>query len=248
MDLTTLRLEVRERLGELESDFFTDSEVDRAINEAIRRFSSEERWPWLYTEWTSSLTANDNSLALPSNVSLNRVINMSASGGSLARPRLLERLDPSGGFRARFTFDQRTGPPMYYYIATTNLSDDQAPPVVYTARIIPTPDVDYDIEAQYMAVPVELSGEADEPMVPEEYQEAIPAWAAGKLFLKEFAISGKANEQFSLYQKVLDQAREDVMVPNMDEQVAWGREAPTRMFRSGRDYITERISPSGLGQ
>ena len=248
MNLSTLRQEVRERIGELEEDFFSDDEVDRAINEAVRRFSAEEPWPWLYTEWTSALDGDDNSLDLPSNISLNRIFNMSVSGGSLAQPRLLERLEPKAGFRARFIYDQRTGPPRWYYIAASNQDDDGAPPVTYTARVIPTPDDDYDVEAQYLAVPAELSGDADEPQVPDEYQEAIIAWAVGKLFLKEFSISQKASEQFSIYAKVLDQAREDTLALHQDEDVAWGREAPMRRYRSRHEYVMDRIPPSGLGQ
>ncbi len=68
--------------------------------------------------------------------------------------------------------------------------------------------------------------------MPEEYQEAIPAWATGKLFLKEFSISQKASEQFSLYAKVLGQAKRDLQSFDMDEVVAWGRQEPL-----GRRYV-----------
>lgn len=226
MDLTDLRLEVRERVGELSADFFTDSEVDRAINEAVRRFCVEEKWPFLLTEWTSTTVADSADLDLPSNVSLTRVFNVSISGGSLSRGAMLERVDPNEGFMLRHQYTDRTGAPRWYYITKSNLSDDEAPPVTYTAKLIPTPDATYDVEAQYMAVPVTLTGTAEEPMVPTEYQEAIPAWAAGKLFLKEQSVSQKASEQFGIYAKVLDQARKDLKEFSLDEVVAWGRKQP----------------------
>jgi hypothetical protein len=249
VELVTIQLEVRERLGELEADFFSDDEVDRAINEAVKRFSSEEQWPWLYTEWASTLIAEDNSLELPESVSIGRIFNMSVSGGSLSRPRMLERLEPSAGFRALHAFDQRSAAPMYYYIAMSNQDDNQSSPVQYTARVVPTPDVAYDVQAQYLAIPATLVDDTDEPMMPEEYQEAVPAWAAGKLFLKEMSISQKAQEQFGLYAKVLNQAREDVLSLQQDEEVAWGRMAPVRRWRGniGYDYVMGRVSPSGLG-
>src|SRR6266542_2953849 len=89
MDLTTLRLEVRERLGELNADFFTDAEVDRAINDAYRRFSSEERWPWLYIEWDTTLLSGVDYLDLPNDVSFNRVFNLSWPLQVLGGPKSL---------------------------------------------------------------------------------------------------------------------------------------------------------------
>lgn len=244
MELTTLRLEVRERLGELTADFFTDDEVDRAINEAVKRFCAEEKWPFLITEWTSSITSASDELPLPSNVSLTRLFNLAIDSSSLAHPRMLERVDPQEGFALRHQYDTTTGSPRWYYIASTNLSVDEAPPIVYTARLIPAPDGDYDVEAQYMAVPVELSGASDEPMVPEEYQDAIPAWAAGKLFLKELSISQKANEQFAIYQKVLSQARADLKSFDLDEVVAWGRRHPLRGPWASTSDVYGRIPPT----
>jgi hypothetical protein len=226
MDLADLRLEVRERVNELVADFFTDDEVDRAINEAVRRFCAEEKWPFLLTEWESTLDADDQELTLPSDVSLTRVFNLSISGGTLSIPRMLVRVDGNEGFALRHQYSLTTGTPRWYYISQSNQSADEAPPVTYTAKLIPTPDFDYEVEAQYMAVPVLLTGASDEPMVPTEYQEAIAAWATGKLFLKELGISQKASEQFSIYAKVLEQARADLRSFSLDEVVAWGREHP----------------------
>lgn len=240
--MTDIRTEVRERVGELVADFWTDAEVDRAINEAVRRFCAEEPWPFLLTEWSSAVTNGIDELDLPPDVSLTRVFNLSIDGTSLAQPVLLERVDPSEGFRLRFQYQDRNSTPAWYYIARSNQDADGAPPVVYTARLIPTPDDDFTVEAQYMAVPLLLSGASDEPMVPVEYQEAIPAWAAGKLFLKELQISQKASEQFRIYGTVLDQARRDLKAFNLDEIVAWGRRQPMRGYWSMT--VQDRIPPT----
>lgn len=248
MDLTTIRLEVRERLGELNANFFSDDEVDRAINEAIRHFSSEERWPWLWTELEGDLVAGDDTFDLPSNVPPNRVFNMSVDADSLIGPVMLERVDPRAGFRLRHAYDGHEGCPKFYYVTASNLSEDEAPPVTYTVRVIPTPDLSYEIEAQYVFIPPELSGDSDEPAIPEEYQDAIPAWAAGKLFLKELQISHKAAEQFGIYAEILDKARKEFDEPNTDETVAWGREHPGEgVFMSEHEYVMRRIPSTGLG-
>lgn len=248
MDLTTLRLEVRERLGELSADFFTNAEVDRAINEALRRFSAEERWPWLYTELTDAIATDTDEYDLPSDVGPNRLFAFSVTGGNIGTVggQMLERVTPMEGFRLRHQYDGHTGVPRWYYVSRTNQSSDGSPPTIYTVRVIPTTDTSYDIEAIYLCVPPELSGASDEPLCPEEYQEAIPAWATGKLFLKEFQISQKASEQFSLYSKVLEQAKNDLFEWDADEVVAWGRKQPQVGKWSSYVDIQRRI-PRVLG-
>jgi hypothetical protein len=186
--------------------------------------------------------ADDNELILPSDISLTRVFNLAVDGTNLASPQMLERVDPQEGFALRFQYDGHTGTPRWYYITRSNQSDDNAPPVTYTAKVIPVPDEAYDVEAQYFAVPTTLTGDAEEPMVPTEYQEAIVAWATGKLFLKELGISQKASEQFSLYAKVLEQARNDLKSFDLDETVALGRRLPTR-GPWAQQTVRDRIPP-----
>jgi hypothetical protein len=199
------------------------------------------------TEWSTSIVAATDSLDLPDSVSFNRMFNLSVSGTNLQIPLELERLTPAAGFRMRHDFTHTVGTPMYYYIHASNQVDDEAPPVVYTAKLIPTADAAYDVEAQYLGVPALLSGGSDEPMVPDEYQEALISWATGKLFLKEFSISQKASEQFSIYAKVLEQARKEVLTPTTDDRIAWGRRQPGILRVKSKDnWVRSRI-PTNLG-
>lgn len=238
MDLTTLRLEVRERLGELSADFFTDVEVDRAINEAVKRFTAEEPWPWLVSTASGTVVAPATTLTLPNDVSLGRVFNLSAGRNSYTM-FTLERLEASAGFRAKFRFVDGASDPSWYYVQSSSAND-------YVVRFVPHPasGVTWNYELLYHRVPATLSGGTDTPDMPEEYQEAVPAWATGKLWLKEFGVSNKASEQFSLYQKVVDQARKDTMTLQRDEDVAWGREMPESRFRTREDWLLGRIPPT----
>lgn len=255
MTLDELIDEVRERLGETtEADFFTDAEITRSLNEAVRRFSNEERWPWLYTEFEETTTADEDDIDLPDDVSINRVFALNIMDDStLNGGQMLERLTPMEGFRSRHAYRNGAGVPRWYYISHTNLNDDGAPPLRYTARLIPTPDQAYTITGIYMLVPPLLSGAGDEPVVPEEYQQALPAYAAGLLFLKELEISQKASEQFQIYNSVLQNARKDTQQQDLDEIVAWGRSKPSGgrgRFGYGdqRDGFWNRITSAGLGQ
>lgn len=239
MDLGDIRTDVRERIGEDSADFFTDAEVDRAINIAQTTFIAEEPWPWLYTEWATSIAEGVDTLELPSNASLHRVFNLSIFGGSLYRGRQLERVEPAAGFRIRHGYEAANACPRYYYL--TSATRDAAE-VLYVVRLTPVPDVDYDIEAQYLRVPAELTGSTDVPDLPDEYHPALPAWAAGHLFLKEMDISQKAQEQFQLYFGVLAQARKLLEV-QVDEQIAWSRGTPTRFRPTVWDRIGGTLGP-----
>lgn len=247
MDLTDIRTEVRARIQELTADFYTDTEVDNAINEAQRRFCNEEKWPFLLTEFSSTLSVGSDELDLPNNVSLNRIFNISISGDVLPYGRMLERVDPQEGFRLRQMYNITSpirGIPRWYYITRSNQDADGAPPIIYTAKFVPLADNDYTVDGQYMMVPLDLTGGADEPTVPIEYQEAIVAWATGKLFLKEFSISQKASEQFSIYAKVLEQARQDLKTFDLDEVVALGRRNPLRGAWDATNDVRYRTPPT----
>lgn len=232
--------DVRERIGEDSADFFTDAEVVRAINLGLTTFTAEEPWPWLYTEYEATLSEGQTELELPSNAGLHRTFNISLQGDSLIRGRLLERLEPQAGFRARFAYETYPGAPVYYYL--TSATRDEAE-VLYVVRFIPVPDEDYELSGQYLRVPEPLANDDDVADLPDEFHPALPAYAAAHLFLKEMDISQKAQEQFQLYFQVLAQARKMLEV-QVDETVAWGREAPLRGRKSLR--VNERI-PLTLG-
>lgn len=237
MDLADLRTDVRDRIGEDTADFFTDAEVDRAINLAVTTFTAEEPWPWLYTEWATTIAEEEDTLELPEDVSWHRLFNLTVFGGSLYRGRVLERLEPQAGFRLRHEYAGAPQCPGYYYLTS---AERDASTTVYVARLIPVPDVAYDLEAQYLRVPAELSSTDDVPDLPTEFHPGISAYAAAKLFLNEVEISQKAQEQFQLYFGVLAQARKLLEV-QLDDNVAWGRDA-VRLRRSGRTI--DRIAPN----
>jgi len=247
MDLEELIVEVRERIGEVtEADFFTDAEVTRALNEGLRRFSNEERWPWLFTEFSGTTTIDDENFDLPENIALNRVFGLNIMDDlTLAGGQMLERVQPMEGFRLKHQYRNYDGVPRWYYVSHTNLDTTAEPPVIYTAKLIPVPDLEYEVTGIYMFVPPALSGTSDEPALPEEYQDALPAYAAGILFLKELQISQKAGEQFALYNAILANAVKETKQFDADEVVAWGRSKPVRRMGFG-ESILSRI-PSTLG-
>jgi hypothetical protein len=237
--LTDIRTDVRERIGEDAADFFTDAEVDRAINLGVTTFSAEELWPWLYTTYSSTLLSGVTTKALPDDVSIHRFFNLAIFGGDLSRGRLLERVDPQAGFRIKYSYTALNQAPIYYFVSAA----ENAGATTYTITFVPTPNTSYDLEGIYLRKPAVLSAGGDEPDIPEEFQPAVPAWAAGHLLLKEVQISQKAQEQFALYNKVAEQARKLLEV-HLDMRTAWSRQTPLRRLKpSVFDRISGQLGP-----
>lgn len=245
MNRGDMRQEVRERLHELDPRFWTDSEINRALEEANVRFGAEERWPWLLAEGTATLAPDDDEITFPENVAINRFTSVGISGASLGWAQELERIRPDEGFKMRRRWATSTGRPVYYYTTRAERQSDDENIVSYVMRVVPAADLDYDIEYQYAVQPTAMDSDESSPDCPVEYHDAIVSWATGKLFLKEIELSRKAEEQFGIYMKVVEQARKEIQLESTDQIVAWGRSHPGEYYT--RDYSLWRRLPPTLG-
>lgn len=244
MDLTTARLEVRARLQELTADFWTDSEVDRAINEGVNRFCQEEKWPYLYTVYTgASLAAGETDLDLTEGVAYERHFNLMVTFDGDSRPRHVQRVGPAEGYKLRQTYYNPLSEPLAYYIASQTSQQDDGE-YTTTVTFVPALTRDADIEYQYVRDPAALTAGNDTLDVPNEYAMGVCAYAAGHLFLKELQTSGKAEEQFALYRKSVDDARKQMRRVVLDEGFAWGRNQPEFGFTDEGTLLDMMIPPT----
>jgi hypothetical protein len=118
LDTTTAVEEIRARLGELVPDFWTASEVLRALNAACTRFAMAEKWEWLYTVGTDTLTAGSSDLVLTSGVSVNRHFLLSGLFSGDPSPRTPQRVTPAEGFMLQRTHYTDASDPVAYYLAS----------------------------------------------------------------------------------------------------------------------------------
>lgn len=100
----------------------------------------------------------------------------------------------------------------------------------YTAvvRFVPVMNRAATIEYQYIRDPVLATGSyGSTPLdIPDEYAMGVCAYAAGHAFLKELNFSRKADEQFALYQKSLQDALKNMRKVTPDSGLVWGRQEP----------------------
>ena len=233
MNLGTIKTEVRERLGETtEEDFWKDTQVIRAINEACRRFSQEEKWPWLYTTYTGlTVSAASPSFELIDDVNPSRHFGLALTkqgdtSGRLILPRLIS---PGDGLRVRAELAGLKGEPRYCFISAmvrNTYAENDPEGMAAVVKILPIPDATYDVEYSYIRDPKVLAADDDEADIPDTYVDAVVSYATGILWLKELNGGGKAQEQFNLYNVVVDQARRQMKEMALDETLVWGRRAP----------------------
>lgn len=218
--------EIRARLGELSPDFWTAAEVLRALNEGVSRFSAQERWPWLFTEVTNvALGSGTATLDLQEGVSLARHFNLLVSFSGDPRPRAVRRVSAVEGHRLRLTeYTDRSEPMAFYLVSEADADNDGQ--FITKLRFVPAMNRASTIAYQYIRDPDSVSADADALDVPEEYAMGPIAYATGLLWLKELRDSRKADEQFTLFATVVDDAKRELRKLTPDSGFAWGRNEP----------------------
>lgn len=223
MQLATMRAEVRERLGETtEEDFWKDAHITRMLNEGVIRFCYEEDWPWLYAVRLGTIFKDQTVIDLELDIDVNRHFGFLVTEGT-TRAFTMRHVSPGDGIRLRAELYGQAGPPRYYWIESIV---DTGPALSQRIRFAPKADKAYTVEYSFLRNPTDLVLDTDEPNIPEVYQEAIIAFATGMLWLKELSGAGKAQEQFNLYNIVVEQARREMKALSVGDTLVWGRQAP----------------------
>jgi hypothetical protein len=243
MDLSSILTEVRDILGEESADFWSDAELTRYINEGQRRFAGDERWNWLITEGTGTLTADDPELELVEGVDPNRHMNIRLQKDGETRAYLPIKVAPTKGFELGTLYTSTASYPEWFYITRvySDLEDGNYTTVV---KFVPTPSADIDATYQYFRTPADLEASPDIPDLPLPYHKALVHYAAGTAWLKELNGGKKAQEQFDLYAVVRDQARDEQASQAPDDFLVVGKDEP--QLPQGRRDIWSRI-PETLG-
>jgi hypothetical protein len=241
-----MRTEVRDIIGELVADFWTDAELNRYLNEAQYRFLNEERWPWLVTEGSNTLNGEDPDLILEEGIAATRHINITLLGQGSARTYQPRRVTPAEGFRLANSFSASTTstyPEFFYTTAVSSPDDDGV--FVWVVRFIPTPTSDLDVTYQYYRSSLEMTADSS-PELPVEYHKALVHYAAGTAWLKELNGEHKASEQFSLYAGIVEQARGEWLVQPDDDPLVMGSD-PNNSLYAGHQWMRDLELDQPLG-
>lgn len=230
MNRATMRLEVRDRLGEKTENFWFDTHINAALDEGQRRFCHEERWPWLFTSQKNIPVGKGTSeIELIDNVAVSRHFSLVLRPTSNPTQMILPRkVLPHTGVKLQA--QGLGGQPKYWFVTghVNNFYPDGTFDIAQKITLAPAADQAYTAEYTFTREPAPLS-DTEEPLMPEPYQGAIIAWATAQMWLKELNGGTKAQEQFSIYNTILDQARADLKDMALDEHLSWGSD-PTEEY------------------
>jgi hypothetical protein len=241
-------LEVRNRLGEETEDFWDDSEeLIPYLNEGVRRFSSEERWPWMATERLEVLTAGTSDLELPEGILFPRAFGVLLTPEGITRPYMPTRVPAAKGQELRTIYvTEALYPQWFYQVTTEDEGDAAAQKYIQVMRFIPTPSTDTDVTYLYNRDPVEPVAASDELDVPDAYVRGPIAYATYLAWKKELQGSSHAQAALEEYAYVVSQAKRDVRKDSNDAETGWGNEEPQFRYGQNNDPIGLRL-PELLG-
>src|ERR1051326_1307865 len=119
MTLTTMLAAVRDILGETTADFWTDSQLTAQLNEAMYRFNTAEKWPWLVTEVTgASIGADDTAFELQAGAGFWRHINFLLTPDGTTIQYSPKRVSAAEGYKLRGIYATTTNWPQYFYVSS----------------------------------------------------------------------------------------------------------------------------------
>lgn len=227
MDLSAIRTQVRDIIGELVADFWTDAELNRYITEAQFRFLAEANWPWLITGSTATVTAAQATVALTESFEPTNLVAVRLTKDGDTRTYLPKRVTPQKGFDLTTMFSTSTTAsyPEWYYLSAVADADSNNL-YIYTLTLIPTPTSAMTLTFLYLRDAADLSGDTVEPDLPVEFHKALVHYAAGTAWLKELNGGPKAQEQFDLYALIVEQAKREFFADPDDTPVVMGKDEP----------------------
>jgi hypothetical protein len=262
MNLAEIRDEIRQRLGEDLPNFWRDSYIDRAVNQAAQRFSHEERWTWLLVRCIFDLPVDEHGIEIADDVDYTRQFNLALRPrGDTTDTRLvipmkvlgsqlqeLRARYPISGTPQKYSFDHRV---IDSYVLPSPHSDTTRS-IGSLLRVYPAADKDYDGDFRYYRnvrkLGTVVAGDFvsdDDGVVdlPIQYHEAIVALATGNLWLRELTGGTKAQEQFNIYNSILEQARRDKAANADDEVQVFGiNQEPNRNWMSEGEWLAMQVA------
>lgn len=201
--LQDIRTEILETAGLAADDArFPDATMNRIVNRALRQIGREAEWPWNQGSETINTVA-DTPAYTPA-----------AAWTKTIRLRYEDRDLVEMSPRDAQQFANDTGSPRIFYI-----EEDQI-------HVVPTPDGVYAIEHVYQGVETALSGDTDEPNLPDRYLDwlvytALVSVATRVQDTELYGIADRERRQWR--QRAHDDRRRSTgtMVPQTRTDIDW---------------------------
>jgi len=204
--LTDIRDLVREATRFDSSDAsLTDSNLTSLINRGLKAIATEHDWPWLYAETTISAVVGTRDYNFPTGATQISFVSFEDDGPFVVKQ--LKELQ-------RYNDTTITGQPYMF-----------APVGVTSIRIAPYPDQAYTLDVGYYQDESVLSGDTNEPLLPDAYDEMLVAYVVKLVGMRignvEMSRSG-ASEYREWVSRTRDNVKVTSVLPRPTARRDWG--------------------------
>ncbi|MEE9125355.1 MAG: hypothetical protein V3U14_12830 [candidate division NC10 bacterium] len=188
MQLSAIRTEILDAAGLASDDVrFGTATLNRMINRALRSVSKEHDWPWLQSSGTITTVADQTAYTQAS--PWRKTIRLSYQSTSLQQ---------IGPLEAPNYFDLTSKNPTVYYMEEQQV------------HLLPTPNAVFSVDHSFLTFEVALSGDTDEPALPDDYMDMLFARALMLVAIKlrDSELYNLAGEDWKLW---IRRTADDVM-------------------------------------
>ena len=200
-----IRTDALEAFGYSAEDPMLDASwTARAINHALADFSMEHDWPWLYAEATIDTIIGQTDYALPAG--LTRIHYVAHKDRLLDYRSVIEMIRYMGE-------PEFTSAPAFY--TTTNEA---------TLRVARIPDAVYPLRIGYTTAEPELTTDAQDTLIPEEYDSLLVWYVAKRMALRkqeDINVSHANNEIQTSLRRIRDNIQTSSALPRVRVRTDW---------------------------
>lgn len=192
MNLADLRSRCKRRFRDVDSVIVRDADWDDHLNAAYLEFIAAADWPLLITSSDLSFASGTDTASLPTGVS--RVLN----AHNLTEDERLLRVGNWETIIELYPDETEDGTPAHYRVVGSDL------------RVFPIPDKAQAVRVHFYEQPSRLSADADTPVLPERYHEALVLGAVAAAHLDDG--NTDQEERFrSRYKQFVNRARTEML-------------------------------------
>lgn len=202
---SAFRTAVRTRLGNPSTDsFFSDTNLNDLIDEAVLTLGTEADWPWLQAVGTNISTVNGTATYTISDTSYTRTRGLSIDGyDPLEERSLLDLRGMPTASKAR---------PKFYAVSGLTL------------HLRPVPDAVYTVVHDIVKAEIALAADGSSPLLPIMYDYAVVAKAAELGHLRQ-RDGARAEAQLAEYRAWVDRMRDNAFRTPSPPTPPWRLEA-----------------------
>jgi len=211
--MATQLSEIRTELNNLADETIDSTKANKWINRIYHFVASKYRWNWLENSGTFSLTASDYDYTFPTDAKHITSMRIKGSLVDFRSNQYMEEHHPEFP-----EYDDYSSTPVGRPLEYTVYNNSEV-------RFYPIPDQTYTARYKYQKLITELSGDTDEPLIPDRWREVLVLGAFWKWLIADEADPGQIGDAKRNFDNMLNEmiAEEEAVGDQTVESLGWNK-------------------------